>query len=148
MSLSKSSNFSQKASMADEDRKNELLLNKVSHARFTETAERGFDIVSNLQFNSTAQGSKTIYQPFSKPKRSLWSKAMMLSNKQNGFAPGLSKAQSTPSLNRAASTPVPEQVEALKPAAGPEVEAQEMRPSEENPPQNSEAQRETLFALA
>ena len=114
------SNITQKSSMADEERKNELRLNKVSHARFTETTDRGFDIVSNLQCNSTAQGSKTRYKPTldneqagSKPKRSIWSKAMMLSNKQNNFAPGLSKTQSTPNLNRGVSTPLPEQIEAL-----------------------------------
>jgi hypothetical protein len=51
-----------KDGMRDHDRDLQMKLNKVSHVRFKEEAERGFDILTN-DAQGGPQASKTMYNP-------------------------------------------------------------------------------------
>jgi hypothetical protein len=69
--------------MGEEERQSKIALNKVNVQRFRDTTERGFDILTNKQFNNAAdKESKVIHEPQVKPPPSTWTK---IKNSSNAF---------------------------------------------------------------
>lgn len=52
-----------------------MKLNKISHTRFKEENERGFDILTNDPLKGP-EATKTVYQPRVTQPRGVWTKAM------------------------------------------------------------------------
>ncbi|CAI2365184.1 unnamed protein product [Moneuplotes crassus] len=64
-----------KVGLGEDERQQKISLNKVNIQRFRDTTERGFDILTNKQFNNPVdEGSKTLHEPFVKPPASTWTK--------------------------------------------------------------------------
>lgn len=73
-------NFHKRA-LGDEERNAQISMNKINVLRFNDTTARGFDILTNKQYNISADtGSKTIYEPNVKPAPSTWTKIKHSSN--------------------------------------------------------------------
>jgi hypothetical protein len=72
-----------KQGLQEEERLEKIGVNKINVQRFKDTTFRGFDILTNKQFNNpTDQGSKTLYEPVVKDPPSAWTK---IKNFSNGF---------------------------------------------------------------
>lgn len=72
-----------KQALGDEERNLQISLNKIDVQRFRDTTDRGFDIMTNKQFNSASdEGSRKLHEPMVKPPPSLWTK---IRNTSNGF---------------------------------------------------------------
>lgn len=69
-----------KDGMRDFDKSLQQKINKVSHMRFKEETERGFDILTNDP-HSGPQASKTMYNPRVQQPRGVWTKAISTCNK-------------------------------------------------------------------
>lgn len=64
-----------KRALGEEERSAKISINKINVQRFNDTTERGFDILTNKQYNIPNDlGSKTIYNPYVKPPPSTWTK--------------------------------------------------------------------------
>ena len=73
-------NFHKRA-LGDEERSAKISMNKINVLRYNETTDRGFDILTNKQYNiANDVGSKTIYEPSVKPPPSTWTKIKYTSN--------------------------------------------------------------------
>lgn len=84
-----------KRAMGEEDRSAKISLNKINVQRFNETTERGFDILTNKQYNIPNDlGSKTIYNPYVKPPPSTWTKIKNTSNTIDDYASNLTNTGS------------------------------------------------------
>lgn len=84
-----------KQSLGEEERLGQISLNKINVQRFKDTTARGFDILTNKQFNNPSEeGSKTVYEPFVKPPPSTWTKIKNTSNAFDDFRYGSSNAAS------------------------------------------------------
>jgi hypothetical protein len=64
-----------KDGFADQDRADLMTLNKVSHSRFKEELDRGFDILTNNPLKGP-EASKTVYLPRATQQRGVWSRAL------------------------------------------------------------------------
>jgi hypothetical protein len=84
-----------KQSLGEVERLDQISLNKINVQRFKDTTARGFDILTNKQFNNPSEeGSKTVYEPFVKPPPSTWTKIKNTSNAFDDFKYGSSNAGS------------------------------------------------------
>lgn len=68
-----------KEGFSDQDRADLMKLNKVSHSRFKEEMERGFDILTNDPLKGP-QASRTVYQPRVPQAKGVWSRALQSVN--------------------------------------------------------------------
>lgn len=85
--------------LSQEERSNQVAVNRINLQRFKDTTDRGFDILTNKQFNNPSEeGSKTLYQPFVKPPPSTWTKVKNTSNAFHEIKSG----SSNDTLSRAA----------------------------------------------
>ena len=72
-----------KQALGEVERSKQISLNKINVQRFRDTTDRGFDIMTNKQFNSASdEGSRALHEPMVKPPPSLWTK---IRNTSNGF---------------------------------------------------------------
>ena len=87
-----------KQALGEEERTSRISLNKINIQRFRDTTDRGFDILTNKQFNKQAEeGSKFLHDPQVKPPQSTWTKIRNSSNAFDEFARASSgHAQSVP----------------------------------------------------
>ncbi len=86
-----------KEGLSEEERVKQIGLNKINYKKFMEPLERGFDILSNKEFNNTKDtGSRTIFEPHVVKPVKVWNKVM---DNSTGFQ------QTSGELN---SNPVPE----------------------------------------
>lgn len=69
-----------KDGMRDTDKLAKMKLNKISHLRFKEEMERGFDILTNDP-NSGPGATKILHKPFFNPPRGVWTKALNTCNR-------------------------------------------------------------------
>ena len=90
-----------KHGLGENERQDKIALNKVNVQRFRDTTDRGFDILSNKQFNNPVdKGSKTIFQPLVQPPPSTWTKIKNSSNAFDNFHPQSSSRRSESNLER------------------------------------------------
>lgn len=69
--------------LGEEERTSKISLNKINVQRFNDTTARGFDILTNKQYNNPAEeGSKMLHDPQVKPPPSTWTK---IKNSSNAF---------------------------------------------------------------
>lgn len=72
-----------KQALGEEERMSKISLNKINVQRFRDTTDRGFDILTNKQFNKQAEeGSKMLHNPHVNPPPSTWTK---IKNSSNAF---------------------------------------------------------------
>jgi hypothetical protein len=76
-----------KQALGEEERQSKISLNKINVQRFKDTTARGFDIMTNKEYNSqTDQGSKQLHEPQVKAPPSTWTKIKNTSNAFDEFA--------------------------------------------------------------
>ena len=67
--------MNRKHGLADQDREDQLKLNKISHLRFKEALERGFDILSNDPLKGP-EATRPLYEASVGKPRGVWTKAL------------------------------------------------------------------------
>jgi hypothetical protein len=72
--------MTRKNGFSDQERANAMKLNKISHTRFKEEAERGFDILTNDPLKGP-EATKTMYVPKTNQPRGVWTRALQTVNR-------------------------------------------------------------------
>ena len=70
-----------KEGFSDQDRAHMMSLNKISHSRFKEEMERGFDILTNDPLKGP-EASRTVYLPKANQPRGVWTRALQTVNSE------------------------------------------------------------------
>lgn len=73
-----------KEGMAEKERDDQMRLNKISHLRFKEEDERGFDILTNDPLKGPNATKQVFHAQVTHP-RTIWSKAMQTVNRGKLF---------------------------------------------------------------
>ena len=74
--------MNRKQGLSEQDREDYLKLNKISHERFKEAIDRGFDILTNDPLKGP-EATRPLYEASVGKPRGVWTKALQTVNRGN-----------------------------------------------------------------